>query len=500
MSNLYQTLSQVTVEQLRALSWHHAVAAKGTEHADTLCIDPRQFKKADLRTFLATTVSELVEVTMPTKTGWKKMVKAWQETSKEDIAALCSAGGSIEHKLRGSSKRKGAAIQQTVVADDEDDNGNEDDEDEELGEAHENVNSAATSVSNKTLPAKKKNASAARGQHDSPPAHRTVVLCTGCGHHYTNGMQGRFCNNCGKAWATGDNASTASSAGTGRSAHAPPSQWSGLTTFTPRPATAVMTALPARSHNISALPVQVIDKARSGLQFYTLSDLLPNRAPDASDASTSLLDANAFILRFNASGEALTTSSADPSEIASIAKRRRQVSSFAEMAEVFFFSLISVIYLGRPDIQEQLIGLLSLANDISRQCGHAVALTYVDVIRRRHFQSYPPRTHVLLIDTNFDMARLHQDVLLDTITTIRHGSAGSAQFLAAADRSVDTSKSIGPCRNFNNGHPCFYAPCPFPHTCCICNGSGHGSSVCAQSGDPESPTTVASTRPAHGDM
>ena len=67
MSGLYQTLSEFTVEQLRALSWHYAVAAKGTEHAHALCIDPRQLKKADLRIFLSATVPELVEVTIPTK-------------------------------------------------------------------------------------------------------------------------------------------------------------------------------------------------------------------------------------------------------------------------------------------------------------------------------------------------------------------------------------------------------------------------------------------------
>ena len=253
-------------------------------------------------------------------------------------------------------------------------------------------------------------------------------------------------------------------------------------------------AAPARSHDISSLPAQVVEKARSGQHFYTLSDFLPNRAPDASAASSSPLDSNAFILRFNASGEALTTSTADPAEIASIAKRKRQVSSFAEIAEVFFFSLISVIYLGRPDIQEQLVGLLSLANDISRQYGLPTALTYVDVIRRRHFQSYAPRTHVLLIDTNFDMARLHQDVLLDTIATIRlrDSNPSGAHSSEAAGRSADPAKSVGPCRNFNRGHPCFKDPCPFAHTCSTCNRGGHGSSACTQGGGrPAQPTQQA---------
>jgi hypothetical protein len=156
------------------------------------------------------------------------------------------------------------------------------------------------------------------------------------------------------------------------------------------------------------------------------------------------------------------------------------VSSFAEIAEVFFFSLISVIYAGRPDIQEQLIGLLSLANDINSQYGHAVALAYIDVIRRRHLQSYPPRTHVLLIDTSFDMARLHQDVLVDTITAIRHGSTGGSQS-SATGRSTEL-KGTGPCRNFNRGHPCFKSPCPFAHTCANCGKGGHGSATCNQGG------------------
>jgi hypothetical protein len=486
MSSLYQALSEFTVEQLRALSWHYAVAAKGTEHADTLCIDPRQFKKTDLRTFLSGTVPELVEVTMPTKAGWKKMVKTWQETSRETIAALLSApSASTERKVRGSNRKRGAAvhpvIQRTgiIAHDEEDSNKQNEDEDDEPGATNEDVDTTAPSTSNTAPPAKKKKLSAGGGLLDTQPVNRTVILCTGCGHHYTYGEQGRFCNNCGRAWITGDGGTTSSSS-TGGSSNAPPSQWPGLTTFTPRAAAAVMTSLPARSHTISTLPAQVIEKARSGQQYYTLSDLLPTRAPDASAASSSALDSNAFILRFNTAGEALTTSSADPAEIASLAKRKRQVSTFAEIVEVFFFSLISVIYAGRPDIQEQLIGLLSLANDIHCQYGHSTALAYIDVVRRRHFQSCPPRTHVLLIETNLNMATLHQDVLLDTIATIRHGSAAGSHSSAAVGRSMD--QSTGPCRNFNRALPCFKTPCHFAHTCATCGRSGHGSSTCNQGG------------------
>ena len=406
MTTLHHALAEFNVEQLRALSWHLAVSARGTEHAATLCIDPRLFNKADVRVFLSSTASELATVKIPAKAGWKKIINAWQGTSKEAIATLI-ASVTAEKKPRGGKKRKASATEQAQAAEEED---TDDDKEDELGASDEEDAAAPRSLDNPTPLAKKTKTSAAGPRPTTQTtANNTVVLCcTGCGQHSTYGKQGRFCNNCGKAWVMGDNTSTTSpSAAAGSTAGAPPSQWSGLATFTPRPAAAVMVPLPARSHDISSLPAQVVEKARSGQHFYTLSDFLPNRAPDASAASSSPLDSNAFILRFNASGEALTTSTADPAEIASIAKRKRQVSSFAEIAEVFFFSLISVIYLGRPDNQEQLVGLLSLANDISRQYGLPTAPTYVDVIRRRHFQSYAPRTHVLLIDTNFDMARLH---------------------------------------------------------------------------------------------
>jgi hypothetical protein len=319
-------------------------------------------------------------------------------------------------------------------------------------------------------------------KHDARYTGQTLVLCTGCGHQYPFGAHGKFCNNCGKAWIMGDGSSSSSTGSGGSSSNTVPSQWSGLTTFTPRSAAAVMAPLPARSYNISSLPAQVVEKARSGQQFYTLSDLLPPKAPDASAASSSLLDANAVLLRFNTSGEAMTSSAVDPSDIASLSKRRRHVTSFAEIAEVFFFSLISVIYVGRPDIQEQLIGLLSLANDINCQYSFAIALAYVDVMRRRHFASCPPRTHVLNLNSNVDMSQLCTVTLSDTINTVRLGSASSPQSSTAAGRSADNTRSSGTCRNFNKGQPCYKSPCLFAHACNTCGKNNHGSSTCNQGG------------------
>ena len=69
VSGLRLALAELSVEQLRAMSWRYAVTAKRTEHKDTLCIDPQQYKKADLRTFLSTTAAALVDVKVPTKAG-----------------------------------------------------------------------------------------------------------------------------------------------------------------------------------------------------------------------------------------------------------------------------------------------------------------------------------------------------------------------------------------------------------------------------------------------
>lgn len=478
---LYNSLARLKLNELRALAWKYAKEAKGTPHANTLCIDPHALKKGDLTTHLAHVVASKIAVEIPSAADlWIPIIDDWTRASPQVVQEFFEQVQAERQPRRGRKRQSTQPPPPSPAVSDNDE------EDDDVGAHDDQENQERDQVEDEgdirplsTSSTKRVKASSQSHASTAPPASTILIMCHDCGKTIPYGKHERFCPSCGRAWQAG----SAPSASSSTSSPSVPTQWAGLATFTPRAAAAVVTQLPARSHEVASLPAQVIEKARAGQQYYTLSELLPMKAHDPSTAFSSLVESNAFIMRVNQAGELQTATPTDSTEVASLAKRRRFITSFEQIAEVFFFSLIQVVYAGRPDIQEQLVGLLSLANEITRQYGHHTALAYVEVIRRRHFQSSPPRTHVLSIQTNFDMTRLQQDVLMDAITTIRVQGWGSGQSTTAVSRTSDaTTKTPGPCRNFNKGVACFKQPCPFSHVCSSCLRFGHILRDCQHDG------------------
>jgi hypothetical protein len=164
-----------------------------------------------------------------------------------------------------------------------------------------------------------------------------------------------------------------------------------------------------------------------------------------------------------------------------LAQRKRTIASFDHIAEVFLHSLILLIYHDRPDICEQLIGLLSIAGEINRQYGWEVALNYAEVIRHKHFHSSSPRTHVLSITTSFSMATWDTLVLQNCV--LNHRMSGPRQTATTAQssgRRDNTTVRSGTCRNWNRGFACTSEPCLWTHACSKCASPAHAATSCTQ--------------------
>ena len=154
------------------------------------------------------------------------------------------------------------------------------------------------------------------------------------------------------------------------------------------------------------------------------------------------------------------------------AARRRNITGFAEIAEVFFYSLIGIIYVDRPDIGQQLIGLLIIAQDLTRSKGWHFALDYIELVRRKFYDSVGGAAgrHCLEITTAYNMSRRDNDVLFDT--QLQHHAAPVSKDTSNPNRgdNIDKKpKSNDTCRGWNRG-TCTYKPadCKWVHRCSTC--------------------------------
>jgi hypothetical protein len=500
-NNHLARLRALTVPQLRALTWKYAVDAANSVDAARLCIDPSKLDKASLIAHLNTAVpNSNWKLAIPaTPELWLPVEQAFLQMTKKAIQLFLSAAIQVKKKKRGRSPTTTSS--DDLVGDDAEEaddqesiQGHDGDSDTESKEPEEGQikMKEPTSTTSRT-----------KRRRTSPPPGQ-IIICTRCETPATFGEHGLFCMQCGQPWKGGVSSSSPSSTSTTATvASSHPTTWPELASFTPTTVANMARQFPDRSTELSPVPSTVIDKARAGQQHYTLTDLLQPRAPDPSAASSSVQGDKAFLMRFDDDGGFKMDSGIDATLATSLTQRKRKLTSFADIAEVILFVLIPRIYHDRPDICEQLLSLLYIAHEINRRYLFPVAIQYVDNIRFNHFNSVPPKTHVLHISTSYSLGMLHTDVLNSIVFRQNSSSAGwtsagsTTSTLAGPatgrrePQSGDNNNRTRSCRNWNRRAPCRESPCRWPHVCSKCGSSLHPSSQCTQGTSISSPSSSA---------
>jgi len=431
------------------------------------------------------------KLTIPTTPElWLPIEQAFAQMTKKTTQLFLKGVGKGK-----KGKRARASTVAAVISGDLKDDDDEQETVQQQSDDPDAESTAADEVQNKATAPVPATGKAKRLRTSPPPS--PVVICTQCETPATFGAHGSFCMQCGHPWKAGVSSSSSSSTGitiastTGAGTTSHPTTWSGLASFTPISVANMVRQFPDRSTELTPVSSTIIEKARTGQQYYTLADLLQPRAPDPSAASSSVLGDKAFLMRLDENGGFKLESGIDATLATSLAQRKRKLTSFAEVAEVILFVLIPRIYHDRPDICEQLISLLYIAHEINRRYQFPVANLYVDNVRFNHFNSVPPKTHVLHISTSFSLGTLHTDVLNSIVFRQNSAAAGwtsngSATSTAAGPasgrrepQSGNSSRSRS-CRNWNRGAPCSDNPCKYPHVCSKCSSPAHPSTQCTQ--------------------
>jgi hypothetical protein len=516
------------IEQLRALTWQYAVKATGSRKSD-LCIDPNQHTVNSLRRHLLGTVTDL---SIPkTANQWKPLLRAWRRVKPEHITTLLdsisrpsrrqasvaqSGGGNsvvIPPPGKAPKKRKSTSAAQPDSqlaspsnSDDDDSNGDDSvqrsgddgdiagDQDDDLSQDEDDGQAdddADYSLSHDTTErrSKKRRTQAATSARTAFEATTIQIKCSSCRRTVSFGDNYEFCPHCGVQWGGAGNASAASSASRSTGAAQKTKVWTGASKFLPRAIHKLVQQIPGRSSRLATLNRSIVEKARTGQQCYPLIDLLPASAIDRSAASSVLTDENSFLLHVDPVTNTITRKQgADTTEGRTLAARRRNITSFTEIAEVIIHSLIMTIYPDRPDICEQLFSLLTIALEITRTYTWKIALLYVDEIRMRSFDSHrgPGNTPVDVLDfqPTVNMGILDGELLRSLLMQ----ETGSGHAVTTAGGSNKQSRQTGDgskggaCHNWNKGRPCSKDPCPYAHSCKMCHSTAHPAINCSKRG------------------
>ena len=305
---------------------------------------------------------------------------------------------------------------------------------------------------------------------------RAPSFCFACGHPWgvpPNGARQRRLDT-----ATGSETSTAS---------APtPTTWAGATAFRPKPTSSLVPAPHSRAPGLAPLDEKIIKHAREGQQHYNLTDLLQLRAEDRSAMSSAALSESAIQLD-PIEGKLIAAVEAAATSARSAAARRRTISSFTDIAEAITFSLIGTIYVDRPDIGEQLLALLIIAQDLTRAWGWTLALDYVERVRVKFYESEggPRGRHCLLIDSHYDMGKSDIEILLHIQMNHQlppgreNSDPNRGGAVAAGIKQREKSGAI--CKGWNAG-TCSRkaADCKYLHRCSTCNAADHPAARCTK--------------------
>ena len=182
------------------------------------------------------------------------------------------------------------------------------------------------------------------------------------------------------------------------------------------------------------------------------------------------------------------------------AARRRTIAGWLDVTEVIHYSLIRTIYKDRPDIGQQLMNLLLLAQDIGRDLGWTFALEYIEAVRAKFYHSPGDASgrHCLLIDSKYDMGKEDVQVLLRLQLHRNGGPPGKENHPGNTNRAElgdgKARKNTETCRGWNNG-TCARkaADCKYVHRCSTCSSTEHAAPNCLGHGRPGGQAVPAAT-------
>ena len=512
-----KVVKKIPVKQLRALVWYHAATAgKGKKHR---CPHrrPRKWKREQLLAHAATVLNGHIRLVGEPDMA-VIMTQYNRECADDDLVATLLASvnpapaGSAsanrrasrrgEHKAAADDDRaEGEEVESDHARSDSEQGAGEGEEGEEGGadddeaaeEKAEDLPAATAKKSGSTTAAGASTASKTTTKRPSQPTHsneRLLAYCIACSS--LNDITFRppsFCSECAHPWgvpvgrAPRAKASTADEAGTA-TATTTPTAWADAARFKPAPISALGLDPHSRAPGLAGLDEKIIKHAREGKQHYALADLLQLRAEDRTAASSVALSESAIL--FDPREGTLTSAvGAAATSARSAAARRRTITGFSEISETIFFSLIGTIYVDRPDIGQQLLGLLIIAQDLTRSRGWTFALDYVEAVRLKFYHSTggPCGRHCLAINSEYNMGKKDADVLFDT-KLYHHGShTGKENTPSNANRGElgdgKLRKTTETCRGWNSG-TCARKPadCRYAHRCSTCNSMDHSAPHC----------------------
>jgi hypothetical protein len=468
-------LVPLKVDELRALCWHYAALAKGVEAQLPRRVDPRKLTKNDLIVHIRSHIKDIVR---PDPAALSDMVTMFDALSNQDVLAVLdntqapSSPIPIHHN---EEKKAGNPDHEGHVTPPRSDKNKPSKKRQRSPDTEEEGGSSAGNSAG----------SPSSGEQDRPsrrPSKRrggvTLVLsCPAptCKNVALAESVPNFCNVCGAAWGKATTPSTAT-----------PKTWKLLDHHIYKPLSEI-TAPPLHITTLGRVPELTIKRAREGTQHYTISDLL---APLADDRAIAAVDEDLVFIA-NDTG---TLSRASGTRASEARRPRRAVTSLSDIIEVFVFTLIPVIYKGRPDIGEQLYMLLTRAVDICRNHNGDwnMALQYVDGVRRAYWERVQKDTHVLEINTTVDLGAHDLEAyvtLLPRSTTPARGPsgtvAGGGRAQGGGGKSLDNPHKA--CLDWNKG-TCKRMNCKFPHICQSCAGP-HPRTHCSPQQPQQTPVT-----------
>ena len=554
-------VEKITVKHLRALVWYHATTAGTAKKAAARVVDPRRWKRAQLLEHARTVLNgHIRQVASP---DMDVIMTQYHRESADDAlvqtllasvvpapSRLAAGVRNVDRNERAEGEEAGFDSAQSDLEAVQGEEGDDLEEDEE-GEAEEVEDEKAAEEfdDREEVPADDADDAPVHRppprqlQHNRPPTgparlvatapragakgavptsttskptstrlpqssrsyEKRLAHCIACTvlNDVTDHLPS-FCSTCGNPWGIRPDEQSATTEGPGTSttttAPTTPTTWAGAATFKAKPVSASVPAAHHRAPGLAPLDEKIIRHAREGKQHYTLADLLQLRAEDRSSTSSVVLNESAIL--FDPREGTLTSAvGAAATSARSAAARRRAITGFAEIAEAMLFSLIGTIYVDRPDIGQQLLGLLIIAQDLTRAFGWLFALDYVERVRYKFHDSVggPHNRHCLLIDSQYDMGTRDMEALLDT-KLLHHPPTqkeNSNPNRREAGDGKSRQKSTDTCRGWNNG-TCTRksADCKFAHRCSSCNSSDHSAQRCSARTAQGGSTTPVGAPPA----
>jgi hypothetical protein len=457
--------------------WHYALTAPNG-HAARF-VDPRPMKKKALTTHLNTTLLDATEPTAAERTAMKAVFNAVTDQAMLALAAQVIAAqqsavtappsptgsNADDDDVKGQGGEGGAPPLSTVTT-----------PPSAPGTASLAPVAPGLPVSTTTSATTSTRSTKRRREEDAS----TVILVTcpsRCGKKVNSEDESliTFCPGCGKPWKElPPTTSASSSASTGP---APPRVWGGAATWNPPSMAQAIPDTPLRTLALAPWSEALTKRAREGQCFMSLHDCMQSHAVHGASTASFDLD-RTFVMQIHDGGTVTRASDAATRAAQTAVERKRTISSFADIMEVFIHTLIGIIYIDRPDICVQLFALLIQAADVARSYDNwRLAFHYIEYQRLQHYKKAgPPPIHILAIATPFDMGRFSQEALDAAKNQLSTNPASSI-----SGRKPPTANT---CHDWNYRGSCMRNPCRFAHVCSTCASSSHTAGECMQPAPP----------------